>query len=171
VKTFKQFLNEMPKMTTLDKDLNRLSHNEVKIHLSHKPEHIGTSDSGHHIVKTHYREGTSFNAVDPQTKQIDMKVTGEHGDGNFRVSMLRAREGGTIRAHEFYHHLVTKQGLTLHSDDHHSPGARHTWKKLSEYPDIEVTHYGKGETHPMHKGDDFGKNYGDDKTHFIARKK
>ena len=98
---------------------------------------------------------------------------------NGHACSLHAHKDSEIKAHEFYHHLVTHHGIKLKSDTNQSVGAMKTWKKLSEYPDVKVTHQKfdstfidsktKSKTLPLKK--DFKKNYGDSSTYFKAVKK
>ena len=162
---------------------------------------ISETDSGHHILASKIRKDgytdRKFSAYNPKTKKIDMKVTGnfDHETKKFKVDFLSGRPGSTLKAHDFYHHLLDKGHVSeLHSSDAQSPGGASVWKKLSEHPGVSMTHHepeikhtytGKLVQHPErneapHKGADWSKHYADEKTpssspkfnsFFIAKKK
>lgn len=85
---------------------------------------------------------TEFYAVDKKTGHVHMHVEGTtHGKKNkiFAVDLLRAGHGNTLKAHEFYHHLLHAGHVnSLVSDESHSPGAKKVWHRLSQMPNIKM---------------------------------
>lgn len=158
---FKQFLTEMPHSNAAMSSKYRQSDLTVKNRGRGKayigaPEQEDNSDYDVHkkvsSTDSHdfYKLGkgtddkyTKFVAVDKKTKKVHMSVTGDmHGtekNKHFAVDYLKASEGNTLKAHEFYHHLIHAGHVnTLVSDDSHSPGAKKVWHKLSQMPNIKM---------------------------------
>jgi hypothetical protein len=167
MKTFTQFITEVRLFTQDKKvsnpdhssvhhvkydDPTRISwyhdHRDTGVSLRHA-EYQSTMPSGHHLYTQSEISPSSIApseqkhyAFNPKTKQVDMQVDGlvkHHANGSrtFRVGELSGREGSSIKAHDLYHHLITKHDHILRTDMH-SVGGMKVWKKLSQKPDINV---------------------------------
>lgn len=101
---------------------------------------------------------------------------------NLVVTTLAGHPNSKIKAHEFYRHLVAHQGWSVQGSSSQSPGGMATWAKLSQYPDIEITHHNAaGEQIPLHTGANWHLNYTKKEnpndpndpadSYFVARKK
>lgn len=61
---------------------------------------------------------------------------------SFIIAGVYAAPGNPVKAHQFYHALITELGLTLISDYKQSPGGQSVWKNLGRrYRDISVFGY------------------------------
>lgn len=186
--SFKQFLKETPSLMYVSdykKSENVLSDHDVRFgheitKMDNPTDYKKISKLGKYEVwhskkggDEHY--GSVFNLVNPQTGHVHMQVTGNYtGKKTFKVGVLTGQDKNPVKAHQFYHHLITRHGIALQSSDLQSHGGMKTWQRLAtQYPDINMSHdNGKGKTIPLHTGDDWKKNYGSKKreTSFIARK-
>ena len=135
------------------------------------PEKYGklVSKRGHHEIyrKTYDDEWqgktTKYTAFNTKHRIADIQVGGSQTGKHFTVSYLKGREGSEIRAHELYHHLTTRHGMVLHSDDTQSEGGMKVRKNMSEKPGLKMKHTFAGKELPLHKDADWKKNYvGDD---------
>jgi hypothetical protein len=54
-----------------------------------------------------------------------------------KIEGLSGRKGGSVKAHDFYHHLITHHDKELASNEQ-SPGGHKTWADLSNHNDIEI---------------------------------
>ena len=186
--SFKQFLNEMPlRISDHTKDDNQIGpsdHKELHPAFKGSPNYKKIS-SIKGLDIWHDRPNGRFNVVDKEgnTKMaLDGAFDREEGRKHFSINDLRGHPSSPVKAHEFYHHLITQHGIILHGSSEQSDGGMKVWKKLSENPDIHVSHLdAHNEEIPLHRGDDFEKNYstymdhrslsGMSHTHFMARKK
>ena len=93
-------------------------------------------------------------------------------EDDLRVIGAYGRKGSEVKASDLYHHLVTKHHISLRSDNYQSEGGMKVWNRVSQHPDIEVTHHAKdtGRQLPLYHGNLFPKNYGNE-TYFRAAKK
>jgi hypothetical protein len=176
--TFKQFLKETPAVMhadDYDQASNRLQPPEIKNnHLSNKKEtseYKKLSDLKGHEVWGSHKEGI-YHLVDPKTKETHIELTGMSNGNDFYEELLAGTGKTNIKAHTFYHHLITKHGVVLHSSDTHSIGGFKTWKKLSEYPDVKLSHVDNN-NRPLKFSPNLDSNYGYNhtNTHFIATKR
>jgi hypothetical protein len=181
---FKEFLLETPYPMN-DKNVSRDTHtfrdNDSGINLWRWNKPMSTMPSGHQIFCKGIRV-RSYSAFNPKTKKVDMHVNGFEKNGILKVNELRGRKGASIKAHEFYHHLIThpNHNLTLHSSDIQTKGGRETWRILQQHSDIEMQHMGPGILGglfrgrlTLHTGDKWGNNYRPEyeNSRFVARKK
>lgn len=185
-------LFEDPYLADADNDFNKHEDKPSKLSPPKKrqqPENFGEVGD-YNIVRTQggytpnkkMRKRT-FHLVHKKTGETHMKVSGlEHvGKGNdhkFQVELLSGHKDSTIKAHEFYHHLITNHGIELHSDNIQTPGGKKVWQKLSKYKDIHIDHVASdGKKLKLHKRN-WDANYGDEvfgsgksSSRFVARKK
>ena len=171
--SFRQFLVEMPTKINWDKEANQWPSNyrpspgsEKKV-FSTKDHHFYKAKAG----KDYGNDG--YMAVHRKTGNVHMTVSGHHEGKHFYVNTLIGSKDSTIKAHEFYHHLLN-HGLHLHSSNAQSPGGQKTWQRLADKPDVAMKHRG-GKEGPrfiknllpnrgakkldLHKGADWDKNY------------
>ena len=94
-------------------------------------KHVSTTKSGHHI----YKSKDGFAAFNPKTRRIDMVVHGrikkhpEHNNSTMSDLFLSGRKDSSLKAHDFYHHLITKHNIILKGDEQ-SKGGKKVWKKF-----------------------------------------
>ena len=84
----------------------------------------------------------SFIAVHKKTKKIHMKVDGNFNPKSkeFEVHDLRGNPKTTIKAHDFYHHLILAGHVNkLVSDKTQSLGGKKTWHRLTSKPNIKMS--------------------------------
>jgi hypothetical protein len=181
--SFSQFLIEMPYlMKHYDKEEHRLQTvgpytKENKYMLGN---HISThSVTGHHIYMRSAKMGrkryVNYSAVDPKTGNMDLRVGGSKIGKHYVVTGVAARSGNTLKADDFYEHLVKRHRLIIHSDDTHSEGGSNLWKRMAKKLGVSMKHYDPGAPKagdranpplvgkelPLHKDGDWKKNYAD----------
>lgn len=144
MKTFRQFLLETP---WLNHELGNWKEPMVSRyeHAFGKGEHISTTPSGHKIYKHSTRSGSvAFYATDADDKlHMTLETDERYADPRMHeINYVVAHEGNTIKAHDFYHHLITHDNVHLVSDKEHSPGGAKIWEKLSKMPGIKMTRLG-----------------------------
>jgi hypothetical protein len=164
-----------------DKRITSDTPRDVRANLWRWNRPVSTMPSGHQIFRKGIRV-IAYHAYNPEMKQVDMQVNGSERNGIFKIANLLGRKGSTITAHEFYHHLMSHPNhrLTLYSSDIQTKGGRETWRKLSQYSDIEMQHVGPGilgglfrsKLH-LHTGEKWGFNYAPEfsNSRFTAKKK
>lgn len=108
-----------------------------------KPRKISDYSATHAVYRHSLKAGedgtpTSYHLVNKATKNIELAVHGSTRDGKFLVGSLGARQGNTVKAHEFYHHLITKHNVHMHSDYEQSEGGMKVWKALHKMPGIHM---------------------------------
>jgi hypothetical protein len=185
MKNLKEFLLEMPlRLLNYSEEEGRL-HKTKKWFLGKK---ISTHPKTGHDIYMKGKVWFTYRAVHPKTKKIEMEVQGYKNRGHFQISTLAGVEGSTIKAHQLYHHLIHHHGVTLRSSNIQSGGGAKTWKSLSQYPDIEMTHeqptsfFRKPPNLPIHHDKEWDKNYafgfgGDlppnrlSRSYFVAKKR
>lgn len=140
-----------------------------------------------HSVYTHFKTnehvaGGSRHYEAVKDGVVHMAVQGafekkerSHSDP-FEVVSVKGHPTSTLRAHDFYHHLIKNHGLTLHSATTQSPGGSHIWKELSKKDDIKVSRkeWSPATPHPeieMHDHKNWIKNYDNEDSYFEASKK
>lgn len=169
---FYQFLQEMPTLlstSTLGKNakhtaLTYLGRFQYKYDKTQK-----VSDHGDYEVHKHTNNGPSDNNVGDAnatayslyhkpTKNYHMILQGRHVGDTFHISYLQGHPQSQVKAHDFYHHLITKHGMKLNSDADQSVGGMKVWHKLSKNPEVSVTHHDiSGNQIPVQKK--FSRNY------------
>lgn len=181
---YKRFLREMPELIDVDKKVRHVDPVEAGPGTGIKRKK--TKYNNEYEVHHDRLSGTSmvgYSLVHKPTGKTHIKLTGGQSEGTNKLGVknLVGHSDSKVKAHEFYHHLITKHGLEISSDDEQSVGGAKVWKKLSEYPDIHTTHHHyNGHEIPLHKGDNWFRNYHDQdsedddhlaSTYFTARKK
>lgn len=159
-------LHEMPHLIDLDKKKNL-------IYDRGKSEKIGNYDKEHEVQHHQDLVGNEiYSLKHKKSGEVHLHMGGlKRRDGSVQVRSLKGSPNSKVKAHEFYHHLIHKHGLTLHSDRIQSEGGKKTWEKLSKYPDIDMDHK-DADTHkkiPFDK-DNFSNNY-NKKSYFTAKKR
>jgi len=156
IKSFKQYITEVENITySSDKGviLNHL--NNEKDLKEYDAEHISTTASGHKLYKYKYHGKTSYHAVNPETKSIDMGIEGKEKNDVLHKPLIMANHGNTIKAHDFLHHLITKHDKTIVVDKM-SAGGKSAFQKLQNEHGKEVNIHGwhKGSPVNIHMGDE-----------------
>lgn len=126
----------------------------------------------YHTPNTGIRDFAAYNLVHRKTKQTHLIVLGHKQPNNgFKVQHLVGSGTSNIKAHQFYHHLITYHGINLQSSDLQSHGGMKTWKSLgTQYSDISMKHIRPDGKEIKLNTDDWRKNYGSRRkdTTFIA---
>lgn len=103
---------------------------------------ISKTKSGHKVYMT-VTKGTTrkeYHAVNPDTLKVDVSVDGNEKNNVISKILLKANPGNTIKAHDFYHHLIMKHDKVL-VHDLLSPGGKAVLKKLNtKYHATVATH-------------------------------
>jgi len=182
MKTFREFLCEMPKLihsVSLDsmKGDVKLKNAFGGDKLSKLPHKMPSGYLIYHRKPPHDRYAGAFVAVHPKTKVLHAEMFGSFEGGShphrFRISWAAKHKDAPFKMAEMSHTLITKQGIELQSDNEQSPGSAHHWKALSEMPGIHMSRLLYGEEVPLHKGKDWYKNYFNTEGHastFLARR-
>lgn len=179
MKSFKQFIQEMP---TLLKKYDKKTY-QIPDHVAHSLHKDFKYSPNYKQIGTHGdyqiwgdKSNGRFTAIHAGTGHAHMYLDGAfEGEkpNEFHINELQGHPDSGIRAHELYHHLVTKHGIELHSSDEMSQGGSKTWKRLaSNYPDVEVKHVDdeRQEKAIPSKWDSYHSDTAK-YTHFVARKK
>ena len=115
---------------------------QKQFQVSSSGDHVSTMPSGHKILKNTLGETddgkpVTYTAVDHHGN-AHIKVHGNERGNRLDVTSLYGTEGNKVKAHNFYHHLITKHGIHLHSDYEQSEGGMKVWKKLQRMPGIHM---------------------------------
>lgn len=196
MKSFKEFIIEMPESGV---HAYELDDDEIKPpgKFDHE-EDIGSLNS---LISTSWRSiGTrnNYNLLSrswklPHEKKVTsrphhfMAVTdddhvhfstrgGNTKDGYFISNETRKHPDADITAPDFYKAILhsEKAPKGIQSGHSHSEGGSSIWKRLSNDPELHVTHHRKadGKEIKLHKGDDWEKNYDQEEpTYFRAKLK
>jgi hypothetical protein len=173
MKKFRQLL-EMPRLMKPDAKEDQKSRGSTLSYL-HPGKKI-SEFKGYHIHSTEPDDpkNTTIYAKDPASGESHMHVNFDGG----QIVGLEGSLHSKIKAHEFYHHLISHHGIELKSDIRQTPGGMKVWKKLKEYPDVKITHHKYTSTSPTDNSTkriplrkDFEKNYGNELSYFKAVKK
>lgn len=139
MKRFREFLAEMPYAVISNLRFDK-SRKPLKLESPSANSKKVSSVGDYHIYKGNIGDEHAYYAVHKDSGATHMRVLG-HEDGNkFTVTGLMGHNDTKIKAHEFYHHLITHHGIELHSDRKQSKGGKNVWKKLSKYKDIQMGH-------------------------------
>jgi hypothetical protein len=150
-------------------------------------KHI-SSDTHHDYYANHgvkndayIHNATHYIAHNKTTNRIEQHVSGKQNKAkNFHISTLSGAHGATVKAHDFYHHLIKKHNISL-STDKQSTGGRNVWEKLRKKRGIGVhgwdpktkkavnVHSGDDEAYHHEKSRD--KSDGAKRLHLVAHKK
>lgn len=151
MKSFGQFLTEA---TIIRGDSKGHKYNEhVKSKKPMSPEDHGFNHIGetpHHTIHQAVHKTSNgpngkyseYIAHNKKTGHVDMHVDGyarKHTNGHttLHVSTLSGRSDSKLKAHDFYHHLITKHNHILVGSEHTEGGA-HVWRKLASKKDVNV---------------------------------
>ena len=144
--SFKQFLYEMPELIdpkNYDKEHNKLDNKSFNPNLK-VDKFIGHTDTGHHLMKRSnyfYALNPNHNKNNPTKDDVDMMVNvHENPHGFHQIDTLHGRSGSELKAHNFYASII-RHGYKLESSATHSIGGMKTWRALSKYKDIKITHH------------------------------
>jgi len=168
-------LSETPMMSDQYGMEHRLTDTEPYNQKGNQHNFLSVMKSGHHLYKHESKNDiidTNFYAHNPHTNLPDIWVGGQLHDKHFYIDTISGRKGSTIKAHDFYHHLIKHHGLTLHSSTFQSRGGQKIWKQLAVKPDVEITKRSITDQKPIpvHPPSEWDKNY-DDLNPFVAQLK
>ncbi len=108
------------------KGFNKLSsHGDHTFYKKNTDEHTNARD--HFLAHNH------------TTGRVEQHVDGRQNSpkSTFHVATLSGAEHSTIKAHDFYHHLISKHNVSLSSDTQ-STGGRNVWNKLQQKRNVNV---------------------------------
>jgi hypothetical protein len=150
-----------------------------------REQHISTMKSGHKIYLHEKKYGPytvrTYHAYDPKTKKTTLSAMGDFNkkSGHLHKIELASSPENTLKAHKFYHHLITHHNISI-QDDSSSPGNKKVWERLAKMPGVNIHGWSKGkpvnvvphednedETHEVKGGEN--KEIGN--MHMIAHKK
>lgn len=165
--TFKQFITEMPKIIYMDKDAYGIKRKDETYVSDKSHKLMGKTASGHSVIKVNHPgyAGTKYMAID-DNNTIHMQVFGKHKGNALHIDLLKGHHKSTIKAHEFYRHLLNHFDLV--SDSSMSEGGSKTWEHLSKYKDVQVST--KHRDQLVIPNVTWNKNFGDE-TRFHATKR
>lgn len=187
MKTFKQFLLEMPiSVSTIDHgdiESQMLDDEDTKKPGKFERNEIVGRINNYNIHARSFKSQESNKKFPPHTyiakhddTNIDhMKVRGgTTKDNYFIANETKKHPESEISAPEFYHSILhTGIHKGIQSGEEHTEGGKSIWKRLHhEHPDIEVTHHNAktGKQIKLHTGDDWDKNYDQpNETYFRAK--
>lgn len=184
MKSFKQLISESPYV--LDDDNYERGEHQLK-HYDKLVRKTGSKSIMHNSSGTDYKEigstdthkiyrkiqslqyrkdaaptsRASFLAVDKKTNEAHLNVNGNWHNKNkiLTVDSLKGHPESTLKAHDFYHHLLMAGHVNkLVSDKIQSQGGKKVWKKLSTLPHVKLT----GSDGKFNRN--FDANYSDSKT-------
>lgn len=92
--------------------------------------------------KNNEQRPATYSAIHKKTGEPHMSVTGTFTPSNkkFEISNLQGHPDSTLKAHEFYHHLLLAGHVhELHSDKTQSPGGKKVWERLRKLPNVKMT--------------------------------
>lgn len=137
--SFKKFVSEAP---IIDTSIENIKEPADYGHPRNEPKRQTLSKMGDNTVKelslTPYR--TSYTLHDKDNK-IAIKATGKKDGNKFTINSLESSQKAPVKAHEFYHHLITNNDVHLHSDIVQSPGGKKVWERLRGMPNIKIQTY------------------------------
>ena len=137
--SFKQFILEAP---ILDTSTENVKQPAEYGHVKNEGKRKTISTIGDNSVKelSLTPTTTSYTLHTPDNK-IAIKAIGSRNGDKFTIRSLDSSIGSPIKAHQFYHHLITQNGVHLHSDNIQSPGGKKVWERLRSMPGIEMKSY------------------------------
>ena len=151
MKTFRQFIREMPSMTDLDKD--HIHPNEQKPvvrdgqHVNGQYHHALASSDTHNFYTTKYGKTNShqFEGIVATNKkghtEYNVEGYGDHKKKRFTVSSATSATKRTMPYHKLISHLLVNKHLDSWVSDHsHTKGSRQTYQELCNHPDLDVHH-------------------------------
>jgi hypothetical protein len=154
MKTFKQFLAEMPVLST-DWEKDKIYHKDLEFDKnSEKVGELPQTATKYHIYRSqqptnsHGWTSTKYMAVDPKTNRVHFRVTGSINKQNeFHINVA-----GSTADHErgmplhVYKHLINTHSA-VYSDYLHTPGSKGLYKHIVNDKSNEVS------TYPNDEGD------------------
>jgi len=105
---------------------------------------IGELDTGHHVYHMHDEKSDThfFYAHEPKSKEahVTLSTKSVEGGSNPRtheVLMTGGHPNSTTKAHELYHHLITKHDKVITTNSQ-TPGGFKIWQRLAQKPGVHV---------------------------------
>jgi len=171
MKTFRQYLKEMPRTTSVRRDhiqpqtdvkptpkgkklfglggpKNTASYERTKLGRGTNTHDFYThADGGHEVrTKVYPDQFQQVIATDKSGKeQFRISGKGNSKDRTFKASFAASAPDRTMKYHELISHLVTKGHIKQwKSDSLHSRGSVETYRKLAAHPGLKVTHRHEG---------------------------
>jgi len=160
MKTFSSFLNEVHYMKTRNKqegldaaggvypihvhDLRKMERmKSTKTHYVFRHKRNNFCD--HHFIKKELVDGIkpkdyhrfSNKEITPDVSFDSFRKKHKNGTETHEIGCLSSHNKSTIKAHEAYHHLITKHKYILSGSSHTTGGAK-VWKKLSGMPGVNI---------------------------------
>ena len=167
MKTFSQFLYEMPTLNTDWKQSDDESrHSALRAAKRLWPDTKKVGETEHHEIHQATHEGwkdqRAYFAIHKNTGRLDAVVSGphDHETKTQDTDSLTTHPKSGINSHSFYHALIHKVGLTLRSSDNQNEGSSKTWQRLSKMKRVHVSLDSKRKVHRKNWNKNFGK-FGD----------
>jgi len=140
MKTFKQFMTEMPYNVKVSQYDNRTM--KLKKQMGRKNELISSTPT-HKIYRVSSKKNChGFRVSDHHDNvHLDISGFGDKQKNKFEVDMVSGYKDRSIKYHHAIHHLIS-QGHVKHwkSSSDHSLGSKKTYGELVKYPDLHVVH-------------------------------
>ena len=154
MKTFKQYvLSESPWLLDYyHKDhFDNGEANYMKSEIRGDVHVSSTKDHDIYMGINPHNMEASYTAVHRRTGLPHLRVQGQMTKQGLNISNLVSHEKNTLKAHDFYHHLLTNHVVPgLVSDNQQSLGGKKVWHKLSQMPRVKM-----GATGGDHKYNDW----------------
>lgn len=100
-----------------------------------------SSLGNHDLYQSHNGSHHKYIAHNRATGKIDISMLGsqhKHKKGTtFNIQSLAGRTGSSLKAHDLYHHLITKHDHILVGTTH-SIGGQKVWQKLAKKPGVGI---------------------------------
>ncbi len=184
MKSFIEFLKEAPWVNSLELDTDierkKMEARPPDLAVSEKGKYLpGSMGEDHKIIRYEGQAprhpgdklGVSYYLHNIKTGNVEMAVHGEEDGNKYFVHGLGAYAGGKYKAHEFYHHLITKHGIHLHSDYEQSTGGMKVWKALHKMPGIHMQSFNGSSEQYSELKPSFQRKYDMDSSTRLAAKK
>ena len=165
IKSFKQFLKEMPGKTDTGPDY--LDDTPVREPSKYEDLNYSGHSFGNYNLKTKKsKSGTKpfeYQAEHDNGEVHFVTRGGTTEDNHFIANETRKHTNSEINAPTFYKEIL-KHGehAGIQSGKDHTSDGEHIWYRMAHnHPDVEITHHRTSDMKqiPLHKGEDWSKNY------------
>jgi hypothetical protein len=133
-----EFITEVKSITLDKKKAHRIlsfGQESEETLIQNGGKYVGKTTTGHKIYQSKLvtvNSDIKFDAINPTTGLSDMELRGYEKNKVLSNLTLVAHPGNTIKAHQFYHFLITKLNKTLVAN-RQSPGSTKVWGQLQRY--------------------------------------
>lgn len=137
IKSFKEFIAEAP---FVDFNMPHVKR-DTFMQKSDGWDHHSTMDSGHKVVVRRFNDNQTTFHVKNKTGKAIVSVKALENGKDLEIQNLAKTEDSDVKAHDIYHHLITKHGYNIYSDHYQSVGGMKVWKNLAKKPGINMRVY------------------------------